>query len=350
MLYDLARSLLFKLDAEKAHELTLKGLSMASSVGMDRLIRQPASVLPVDIMGIHFPNQVGLAAGLDKDGIAIDALAAMGFGFIEVGTVTPRPQPGNDKPRLFRIPDHHALINRMGFNNAGVDNLLRNIDNSRYKGVLGINIGKNKVTPNEKANDDYLLCLRKVYRYASYIAINVSSPNTPGLRTLQFGESLNSLLDALKTEQQKLTKLHGRYVPIAVKIAPDMDESEFVLVAKTLKAYEMDGVIATNTTLSRQGIEDTPIAQESGGLSGAPLRSRSTDAIRILSRELNGALPIIGGGGICEGYDAAEKIDAGASLVQVYSGFIYRGPQLIKDCLREIGFLQERGGKPLKNH
>lgn len=339
MLYDLARTLMFRLDPEKAHELALGSLAFGASLGLDRMVRPPEPALPVEVMGIRFPNPVGLAAGLDKNGAAVDGLAAMGFGFIEVGTVTPRPQPGNPKPRLFRIPEHQAIINRMGFNNDGVDKLLKNLERSRYRGVLGINIGKNKDTPNNRAHEDYLLCLRKVYPRASYITVNVSSPNTPGLRTLQFGESLNSLLDALKTEQARLAKIHGRYVPIAVKIAPDMDEEEFALVAGSLKTYEMDGVIATNTTLSREGVEDSPLAAEAGGLSGQPVRSRSTAAIRILSRELGGALPIIGVGGICEGYDAAEKLEAGASLVQIYTGFIYRGPGLIRDALREISML-----------
>ncbi|MBV1789561.1 quinone-dependent dihydroorotate dehydrogenase [Marinobacterium sp. D7] len=339
MLYDLARTLMFRLDPEVAHNVALSGLSMGASLGLDRMIKSHDLSMPVEVMGIRFPNPVGLAAGLDKNGSAVDGLAALGFGFIEVGTVTPRPQPGNPKPRLFRIPEHRAIINRMGFNNDGVDQLLVNLERSRFKGVLGINIGKNKDTPNNKANDDYLLCLRKVYDRASYITVNVSSPNTPGLRTLQFGESLNSLLDALKTEQARLARIYGRYVPIAVKIAPDMDAQELALVAGSLKTYEMDGVIATNTTLSREGIEDSPLSQEAGGLSGEPVRSRANEAIRTLAAELGGALPIIGVGGICEGFDAAEKLEAGASLVQIYTGFIYRGPRLIREALEEISML-----------
>jgi len=339
MLYDLARTLMFRLDPEVAHNVAITGLSMGATLGLDRLIKSHDLSMPVEVMGIRFPNPVGLAAGLDKNGAAVDGLAALGFGFIEVGTVTPRPQAGNPKPRLFRIPEHRAIINRMGFNNDGVDQLLVNLERSRYKGVLGINIGKNKDTPNNKANDDYLLCLRKVYDRAGYITVNVSSPNTPGLRTLQFGESLNSLLDALKTEQARLARIYGRYVPIAVKIAPDMDEQELALVAGSLKTYEMDGVIATNTTLSREGVEDSPLAQEAGGLSGEPVRSRANVAIRILAAELGGALPIIGVGGICEGFDAAEKLEAGASLVQIYTGFIYRGPRLIREALEEISML-----------
>ncbi|MDO6562243.1 quinone-dependent dihydroorotate dehydrogenase [Amphritea sp. 1_MG-2023] len=339
MLYQAARSLMFKLDPETAHDLSLSGLNLMASVGLNSLFRVKALSQPVEVMGIQFPNPVGLAAGLDKNGIAIDGMAALGFGFVEVGTVTPRPQPGNPKPRLFRIPEHQAIINRMGFNNQGVDALLKNIEKSRYSGVLGINIGKNFDTPVEKATDDYLICMRKVYDKATYITVNVSSPNTPGLRSLQFGESLNELLAALKTEQARLALLHGKYVPVAVKIAPDMSEDEFALVAAALKSYEMDGVIATNTTLSRAGVEGSPLAQEAGGLSGVPVRNASTKAIRILSRELGGALPIIGVGGITHGFDAAEKIEAGASLVQVYSGFIYRGPELIAESVRAIAEL-----------
>lgn len=340
MLYPLARSLMFRFDPETSHDLALRSMNLATELGVHKLLGAAQLSAPVEVMGLNFPNPVGLAAGLDKMGIAVDGLAAMGFGFIEVGTVTPRAQPGNPKPRIFRLQDHTAIINRMGFNNDGVDQLLKNLDRSCYDGILGINIGKNKDTPNEKANDDYLYCMRKVYERASYITVNVSSPNTPGLRTLQYGESLNSLLDALKTEQIRQAKLHDRYVPVAVKIAPDMDEEELKLVAASLKAYEMDGVIAANTTLSRDGVEDSPLAAEAGGLSGAPVRNKSTRAIRILANELDGALPIIGVGGITEGFDAAEKIEAGASLVQIYSGFIYHGPQLVADSVRAIQALK----------
>lgn len=342
MLYQAARSLLFKLDPETAHDLSLNSLNLMSSIGLNSLFRIKTMSLPVEVMGIKFPNPVGLAAGLDKNGIAIDGMASLGFGFIEVGTVTPRPQPGNPQPRLFRIPERQAIINRMGFNNQGVDALLKNIEKSRYDGILGINIGKNFDTPVENATDDYLICMRKVYDKASYITVNVSSPNTPGLRTLQFGDSLNELLAALKTEQARLAQLHGKYVPIAVKIAPDMSEEEFALVAASLKSYEIDGVIATNTTLSRAGVEDSPVAQEAGGLSGVPVRNAATKAIRILARELDGALPIIGVGGITNGFDAAEKIEAGASLVQVYTGFIYRGPELISESVKAIAELERK--------
>lgn len=333
---------MFRLDAETSHELALSSMNLAASLGLPRLMGAGQQSLPTRVMGIKFPNPVGLAAGLDKNGTAVDGLAAMGFGFVEVGTVTPRPQPGNPKPRLFRIPEHSAIVNRMGFNNDGVDQLLKNLSRSRYNGVLGINIGKNKDTPNDKAHEDYLLCMRKVYPHASYITVNVSSPNTPGLRTLQFGDSLNSLLDALKTEQARQARLHGRYVPIAVKIAPDMDDEELAMVASAFKTYEIDGVIATNTTLSREGVEDSPIADEAGGLSGAPVRNRSTTVIRKLSEYLEGALPIIGVGGITEGFDAAEKIEAGASLVQIYTGFIYRGPELVKDSVNAIAEVRGR--------
>lgn len=336
MLYTLARNLMFSMDAERSHEMALKAMNVSAALGLPGLMGAEKLEVPTEVMGIRFPNPVGLAAGLDKNGSAIDGLAAMGFGFIEVGTVTPRPQSGNPKPRLFRIPEHNAIINRMGFNNLGVDALLSNIDRACYKGVLGINIGKNKDTANKNANDDYIYCLRKVYSRASYVAVNISSPNTPGLRTLQFGDSLNTLLEALKNEQAKQANLHDRYVPIAVKIAPDMTEEEIGMVAESLKTYEMDGVIATNTTLSREGVEDSSLQNETGGLSGAPVRNKSTKVIRTLSKELDGALPIIGVGGITEGFDAAEKIEAGASLVQIYSGFIFKGPTLISDSVRAI--------------
>lgn len=336
MLYPLTRSLMFALEAEKSHNIALKGMNLAAVLGLPKLLGAEKHYAPTEVMGIKFPHPVGLAAGLDKNGGAIDGLASMGFGFLEVGTVTPRAQAGNPKPRIFRIPEHSAIINRMGFNNDGVDTLLKNIDRARFKGVLGINIGKNKDTPNERANDDYLYCLRKVYSRASYITLNLSSPNTPGLRTLQFGESLNSLLEVLKNEQAKQALLHDKYVPIAVKIAPDLTEEEVAMVASSLKTYEIDGVIATNTTLSRQGVEDSIVQHEAGGLSGSPVRNQSIRIIRNLARELQGSVPIIGVGGISEGFDAAEKIEAGASLVQIYSGFIYKGPSLISDSVRAI--------------
>ncbi|MEH6627699.1 MAG: quinone-dependent dihydroorotate dehydrogenase [Motiliproteus sp.] len=341
MNYSYLQTLLFKFEPETSHHLSMYGLDLSEHLGLSGLLYEQIQS-PVEVMGIQFPNAVGLAAGLDKDAGHIDGLAALGFGFIEVGTVTPRAQLGNAKPRLFRIPESQAIINRMGFNNRGVDNLVRQVDKSRFDGVLGINIGKNFDTPVEKANQDYLYCLRRVYSRASYVTVNVSSPNTPGLRSLQFGESLNSLLDSLKSEQKKLADYYGRYVPIAVKIAPDMEMEEVDLVAASLKDYQMDAVIATNTTLEREGVEHSPHAKEAGGLSGAPVRERSTNVVRRLSESLNGALPIIGVGGICDGESAVEKIAAGASLVQIYSGFIYKGPELISEAARAIAAQRPR--------
>lgn len=335
MNYAALQSLLFRLPPETAHNLSLRSLDLLQYSGLPQMLC-PRVDAPVEVMGIQFPNSVGLAAGLDKNGEHIDALAALGFGFIEIGTITPRPQPGNPKPRLFRIPERRAIINRMGFNNKGVDYLLQQVDNSSFRGVLGINIGKNFDTPVERATDDYLLCLRKVYSRATYVTVNVSSPNTPGLRNLQFGESLNSLLRALKQEQQKLADFHGRYVPVVVKIAPDMSDEETDLVAAALCQYQMDGVIATNTTVSREGVEHSSVASEAGGLSGDPVREKSTHVIQRLADQLQGQLPIIGVGGISDGQSARDKIAAGASLVQIYSGFIYRGPQLVAEAARAI--------------
>ncbi|RYH99912.1 quinone-dependent dihydroorotate dehydrogenase, partial [Escherichia coli] len=277
-----------------------------------------------------------LAAGLDKDGECIDALGAMGFGSIEIGTVTPRPQPGNDKPRLFRLVDAEGLINRMGFNNLGVDNLIENVKKAHYDGVLGINIGKNKDTPVEQGKDDYLICMDKIYPYAGYIAINISSPNTPGLRTLQYGEALDDLLIAIKNKQNDLQKIHQKYVPIAVKIAPDLSEEELIQVADSLVRHNIDGVIATNTTLDRSLVQGMKNCDQTGGLSGRPLQLKSTEIIRRLSQELNGRLPIIGVGGIDSVIAAREKIAAGATLVQIYSGFIFKGPPLIKEIVSNI--------------
>ncbi|MDZ3977567.1 quinone-dependent dihydroorotate dehydrogenase, partial [Escherichia coli] len=291
---------------------------------------------PVNCMGLTFKNPLGLAAGLDKDGECIDALGAMGFGSIEIGTVTPRPQPGNDKPRLFRLVDAEGLINRMGFNNLGVDNLIENVKKAHYDGVLGINIGKNKDTPVEQGKDDYLICMDKIYPYAGYIAINISSPNTPGLRTLQYGEALDDLLIAIKNKQNDLQKIHQKYVPIAVKIAPDLSEEELIQVADSLVRHNIDGVIATNTTLDRSLVQGMKNCDQTGGLSGRPLQLKSTEIIRRLSQELNGRLPIIGVGGIDSVIAAREKIAAGATLVQIYSGFIFKGPPLIKEIVSNI--------------
>lgn len=335
-MYNLSRRLLFKLSPETAHELTIDLLGAAGRLGLaKRVVKQPAA-LPINVMGIDFPNPVGLAAGLDKNGDAILGLAGLGFGFIEIGTVTPLSQPGNPKPRLFRLPAAEGVINRMGFNNLGVDHLLERVQAASFQGVLGINIGKNFNTPVENAADDYLLCMNKVYRSASYITVNVSSPNTPGLRSLQFGDSLRNLLDTLRQRQEELTAFHGRRVPLAIKIAPDMSDEEIVDVANILLETGMDAVIATNTTVSRAGVEGMLHADEAGGLSGAPVREQSTHVVRVLADTLAGRLPIIAVGGITEGQHAAEKIEAGASLVQIYSGFIYKGPELIRASVDAI--------------
>ena len=335
MFYCLARPLLFALDPETAHELTIQGLARAG--GLLRLATPaPVPCAPRTVMGIQFPNPLGLAAGLDKNGEAIDGLAALGFGFIEVGTVTPRPQPGNPKPRLFRLPEAQGIINRMGFNNHGVDALIENVKRAEFKGVLGINIGKNFDTPIENAADDYLICLRKVYPHATYITVNISSPNTKNLRALQGADELDALLGALKAEQGKLADSHGKYVPLALKIAPDLDGEQIVAIADLLVRHKIDGVIATNTTISRDGVAHLPHGNETGGLSGAPVREKSTAVIRALHQNLRGCLPIIGVGGILNGTDAQEKIQAGASLVQVYSGLIYRGPDLVGDVLKTL--------------
>lgn len=328
--YKLLRPALFSLDPETAHDATLTALNTAHCLGLLRLIPQPAPD-PRTVMGITFPNPVGLAAGLDKDGTCINGLAALGFGFIEIGTVTPRPQPGNPRPRLFRLPDAQALINRMGFNNRGVDALVENVQRAQFKGVLGINLGKNADTPMEKAADDYLIGLRKVYEYASYVALNISSPNTKNLRQLQGGDELDALLAQLKAEQEKLAQQHGKYVPLVVKIAPDLDAEQIRRIAALLMQHRIDGVIATNTTLARDGVKNLPHGNETGGLSGAPLCEKSTAVIRQLAGELQGALPIIGVGGILSGKDAQEKMQAGAALVQLYSGLIYHGAALVKE-------------------
>ena len=340
-MYDLLRSLMFRLPAETSHDLALDMIGAAGRLRLaDKLVR-PVPSQPVQVMGLTFDNPVGLAAGLDKNAVAVDGLAAMGFGSIEVGTVTPRPQPGNPKPRLFRLTEQLAIINRFGFNNQGVDAMLERLDGTRYQGVLGINIGKNAVTPVENAVDDYLYCLRKVYDRASYVTVNLSSPNTPGLRTLQYGEALKVLLGQIKQCQQQLAAERGRYVPIAIKIAPDMTAEEVTLVGATLLEEGMDAVIATNTTLDRSAVADSPYANEAGGLSGAPLTDMSTEVIRLLADELKGRMPIIGVGGIFSGADAADKIAAGASLVQLYSGFIYRGPELVRECADAIAVMPQ---------
>ena len=334
MSYRLLRPLLFRLEAEAAHAATLRLLDLGAA------LRLPLAPIPpqaaVRVMGLEFPNPVGLAAGLDKNGAHIDALARLGFGFLEVGTVTPRPQPGNPRPRQFRIPEARAVINRMGFNNLGVDRLVHNVHAAGYRGILGINIGKNFDTPIERAGSDYLACMRKVYALASYLAINISSPNTADLRRLQEADALDRLLPQLKTEQARLADQHGRYVPIALKIAPDFAPEQVRAIAERLQAHAVDAVIATNTTLSREGVEGLPHGRESGGLSGAPLTARALGIVRLLAHHLQDRIPIIGVGGIISGADAAERIAAGASLVQLYTGLVYAGPALICDCVREL--------------
>lgn len=334
--YPYVRPLLFKLAPETAHHTTLTLLKMAHSTGLNKLITQPVEHQPVTVMGLNFKNPVGLAAGLDKNGDYIDALAALGFGFVEIGTVTPRPQPGNPKPRMFRLPEHRAIINRMGFNNLGIDHLLEQIKQCQYKGILGINIGKNADTPIAKATDDYLICLSKAYPVASYITINISSPNTKNLRQLQQGEEIKNLLGTLKEKQAKLQSEFNRYVPLVVKIAPDLTPNEISHIAQLLLDLELDGVIATNTTISRDKITSHPLAEEKGGLSGSPVKQSSTAVVATLSDALDGKIPIIAAGGIMNAGDAEQKIEAGASLVQIYTGLIYQGPQLISDIIRAI--------------
>lgn len=339
LLYSLARPLLFALDPETAHNLTLPALRRAEAMGLLRGHARPAPD-PRTVMGITFPNPVGLAAGLDKDGAYIDGLAALGFGSIEIGTVTPRGQPGNPRPRMFRLPQAQGIINRMGFNNGGVDAFVANVQASRFyqnkEGVLGLNIGKNADTPIERAADDYLHCLRKVYPYASYVTVNISSPNTKNLRQLQGASELDALLSQLKQEQSRLADQHGRYVPVALKIAPDVDADQVSNIAGALLRHKIDGVIATNTTLSRDAVKGMPHGDEMGGLSGAPVFELSNIVIRALKKELGDEVPVIGVGGILSGADARAKIDAGAKLVQLYSGLIYKGPALVRECADAI--------------
>ena len=338
LLYSLTRPLLFALSAEGAHNLTLPLLRGAGAVGLTGLMRKPAAD-PRTVMGITFPNPVGLAAGLDKDGAYIDGLAALGFGFIEVGTVTPLPQAGNPKPRIFRIPSQEAVINRMGFNNGGVDAFVANVQRSRFyqnKGVLGLNIGKNAATPMERAVDDYLICLEKVYPYASYVTVNISSPNTANLRQLQGASELDALLSQLKTAQLRLADQHKRYVPLVLKIAPDLDGDQIKNIAAALLRHKIDGVIATNTTLSHRLVDRERHGAEVGGVSGKPVFDMSNIVIRALKREIGDALPIIGVGGILRGAHAKEKVATGAALVQLYTGLIYRGPGLIRECAQAL--------------
>ena len=338
-LYALARPLLFSLDPESAHDVTLSTLSACARLGLTQWLPKPASD-PRTVMGIRFPNPVGLAAGLDKDGACIDGLASLGFGFIEIGTVTPRAQPGNPKPRMFRLPQANALINRMGFNNGGVDAFVRNVQASRFyqdkQGVLGLNIGKNADTPIERATDDYLTCLEKVYPFADYVTVNISSPNTKNLRQLQQASELGALLSSLKQSQRSLADRHGRYVPIALKIAPDLDAEQITTIADSLLQHQIDAVIATNTTTTRDAVQGLAHSDEAGGLSGAPVLTLSNNVISGLRAELGDTIPIIGVGGILSGADARAKMLAGASLVQVYTGLIYRGPALVSECVQAL--------------
>jgi len=327
MFYALARPLLFALDPETAHNLALRFSGAAALFAA----RPPAC--PVRVMGLDFPNPVGLAAGLDKHAEHVDALAALGFGFLELGGVTPRPQPGNPRPRLFRIPPAQAIINRYGLNSVGVDQFISNLSRFSRKYVLGVNIGKNKDTPNEAAANDYETCLEKLYPHVDYVTLNVSSPNTAGLRDLQEKDLLSKLLSRIRTRRNALAEKHGRHVAVALKISPDLDDDAIRSVADVARRERVDGIVATNTTVSREGVSGLPFAAEQGGLSGAPLRQRSTHVIRILSQELKREIPVIGVGGILSGADAVEKLDAGAALLQLYSGLIYRGPQLVNECV-----------------
>jgi dihydroorotate dehydrogenase len=332
MIYELARPLLFALDPERSHRLTLGLIGAAQAFGLANLAAHRVPARPVRVMGLDFPNPVGLAAGLDKNAEHIDALAALGFGFIEVGTVTPRPQPGNPRPRLFRLPEAGALINRFGFNNVGLDAFLANVARARWRGVLGINIGKNFDTPLERAADDYQACLERVYPVASYVTVNVSSPNTRGLRALQEDAALEELLSRLAQARERLADRHGKRVPLALKVSPDLDDSQLRGIAASVRRHRFDAVIATNTSVAREGVEGLPHAEETGGLSGAPIRARATQALATLARELKSEIPLIGVGGIMSGPDAAEKFTRGASLVQLYTGLVYRGPALIAEC------------------
>ncbi len=335
-MYPLLRPWLFRLEAERAHAATFALLDLAQSLGILRHVVPAVPSMPVRVMGLDFPNPIGLAAGLDKNAEHVDALATLGFGFIEVGTVTPRPQPGNPKPRLFRLPQAHALINRLGFNNLGIDRLAYNVGRAHYRGILGINLGKNFDTPMDKAAADYLAGMRKAYPLASYLTVNISSPNTRNLRQLQDADELRPLLAALKHEQQVLAERHQRYVPLAVKIAPDLSDEQLSAIAQIVLEQNIEAVIATNTTVSRVGVEGLPSAGEAGGLSGAPVRERSTAIVRALSAQLGRRIPIIAAGGILRAQDAVEKFAAGASLVQLYTGLIYRGPRLIRECVHEL--------------
>src|SRR5258706_1581968 len=343
MLYSLARPLLFQLHPERAHRGTLRALHIAQHIALAGLSAGRSPCSPRIVMGMVFTNSVGLAAGLDKNGDHIDALGALRFGFIDIGTVTPRPQPGNPVPRLFRIAQARAIINRMGFNNDGVERLVMNVSRAHYRGILGINIGKNFDTPIERAAEDYLFCMRKVYRAASYITVNISSPNTANLRQLQQAEELDRLLGTLTRERRKLAEQHGKSVPLAVKIAPDLTQADIAAMAALFIGHGIDAVIATNTTVSREGVHGLPEADQAGGLSGAPLTARATEIVRQFAAALAGRLPVIAAGGIMSGADAREKMAAGASLVQLYSGLIYEGPMLVGKIAQALALDGQEG-------
>lgn len=347
-MYSLARPFLFGLDAERAHGLGLTALETAYRSGLNPLMARAPQPLPTKVLGLSFPNPVGLAAGLDKNGAHIDALLSLGFGFIEIGTVTPKPQAGNPKPRMFRLPEQQAVINRLGFNNEGVDALVRNVAKARRKrGLLGINIGKNKDTPNENAEDDYLYCLERVYPLADYITVNISSPNTAGLRELQEEQSLRRLVGSLREAQEKFAAREGKRVPMLVKIAPDLSDDDIEAAGRVLGELQVDGVIATNTTITRDGVEGSAQAGETGGLSGRPLMTQSTTVLRKMRTRLPESIPMIGVGGILSGADAVTKMAAGASLVQCYSGLVYRGPALVHECVEAI---RRRKEAPSRGH
>ncbi len=335
--YPLAKKALFSLDPEKAHDLSLKSLRTLEGLSALSALTPVMEEKPVECMGLTFPNPVGLAAGMDKEGNTIDAFGRLGFGFVEVGTLTPLPQAGNPAPRMFRLPEHDALINRMGFNNPGIEEGVENIRKSKdFSGLIGLNIGKNKVTPNEEATSDYLKCLKTGYNSADYIAVNLSSPNTPGLRDLQNEDETKKLVNALRIEQAKLALEYGKHVPIALKVAPDLDDEHIQGLAKVFLEEGLEGLIATNTTISRTAVKGHKYGEEAGGLSGAPVTEKSTEVIAKFYSALGEKVPIIGVGGIMNGQDAADKVKAGAKLVQLYSGFVYRGPDLIKECIQSL--------------
>ena len=340
-MYSLAKHLLFQLDAEKAHGIALKSIEAAYRTGLNPLVAAKPPVLRTKAFGVTFSNPVGLAAGLDKNGEYIDALMSLGFGFVEIGTTTPRPQEGNPKPRMFRIPERMAVINRLGFNNSGVDELVRNVERARREGILGINIGKNRGTPNDKAHTDYIYCLERVFALADYVTVNISSPNTTGLRDLQEEETLRRFIGELRGAQEELGSVHGHRTPMLLKVSPDMSDAEMDGMAEVLNRARIDGVIVGNTTVDRSEIAGHPLAEQAGGLSGAPLYQRATTALRKMRLRLDDSIPIIGVGGITSGADAAGKIAAGAKLVQFYSGMVFRGPELVQECVATLLRLRE---------